>query len=59
MAGFAGGLWYISYYQSMNLTTDDANSIVKGYYLLEDFKEQLIKAKDKKEETKTQKTSVI
>lgn len=43
----AGGVSYLSYYQSMNLTTDDSDSVVKGYYLLRDFEEQLVLARDK------------
>lgn len=46
----AGGISYLSYYQSMNLTTEDSDSVVKGYYLLRDFEDQLIIARDKSDE---------
>lgn len=46
----AGGMAYLSYYQSMNLTTEDSDSVVKGYYLLRDFEDQLIVARDKSDE---------
>lgn len=46
---FAGGSAYVSYYQAMNLTNNDSNAVVKGYYLLRDFEEQLILAKEKDE----------
>ncbi|ALS37046.1 hypothetical protein ABID30_003427 [Enterococcus rotai] len=38
------GAFYASYYQAMNLTTDDSDSISKGYYLLSDFEQELTKA---------------
>ncbi|GGC90822.1 hypothetical protein [Enterococcus wangshanyuanii] len=47
---FAGASGYLSYYQSMNLTADDSDSVVKGYYLLRDFEEQLILARDQGDE---------
>lgn len=43
---FSGSSAYISYYQAMNLTTEDSDSVVRGYYLLRDFEEQLILARD-------------
>ncbi|MEI5991693.1 hypothetical protein [Enterococcus crotali] len=46
----AGGMSYLSYYQSMNLTTEDSDSVVKGYYLLRDFEDQLIVARDKSDD---------
>ncbi|WP_242596200.1 hypothetical protein [Enterococcus plantarum] len=46
----AGGMSYLSYYQSMNLTTGDSDSVVKGYYLLRDFEEQLTIARDKSDD---------
>lgn len=46
----AGGFSYLSYYQSMNLTTGDSDSVVKGYYLLRDFEDQLIVARDKSDD---------
>ncbi|EOI02723.1 hypothetical protein UAY_00970 [Enterococcus moraviensis ATCC BAA-383] len=46
----AGGMSYLSYYQSMNLTTGDSDSVVKGYYLLRDFEDQLIIARDKSDD---------
>ncbi|MDA9472806.1 hypothetical protein [Enterococcus sp. 5H] len=47
---FSGGSAYISYYQAMNLTTEDSDSVVRGYYLLRDFEEQLILARDQGDE---------
>lgn len=41
---FAGSGLYARYYQSTNLTTDDSDSIVQGYYLLRDFDSELGKA---------------
>lgn len=38
------GAFYAAYYQAMNLTTEDSDSIAKGYYLLSDFAEELTKA---------------
>ncbi|MGX7202946.1 hypothetical protein BCR22_10830 [Enterococcus plantarum] len=38
------GAFYSAYYQAMNLTTDDSDSISKGYYLLSDFNGELSKA---------------
>lgn len=53
---FSGGSSYLSYYQSMNLTANDSDAIVRGYYLLRDFKTQLEEAKEEKEDNvKTQK----
>lgn len=43
---FSGTSAYISYYQAMNLTSEDSDSVVRGYYLLRDFEEQLIAARD-------------
>ncbi|MGC6768515.1 hypothetical protein ACYSNR_11360 [Enterococcus sp. LJL128] len=40
----AGGAFWISYYQSMSLTEEDSKSIVKSYYLLNDFEAQLEEA---------------
>lgn len=50
------GAFYASYYQAMNLTTDDSDSISKGYYLLSDFDQELPKAgsaSESKEKTET------
>ncbi|MGG5342643.1 hypothetical protein [Enterococcus sp. AZ192] len=47
---FSGASGYLSYYQAMNLTADDSDSVVKGYYLLRDFEEQLILARDQGDE---------
>lgn len=50
------GAFYSSYYQAMNLTTDDSDSISKGYYLLSDFELELSKAgsaSDSQEKTET------
>lgn len=41
----AGGSFYVKYYQSMNLTGTDSDSIVKAYYLLRDFNDQVELAK--------------
>ncbi|MEI5994541.1 hypothetical protein [Candidatus Enterococcus mansonii] len=53
---FGGGAFYASYYQAMHLTTDDSDSIAKGYYLLEDFTQELTnagKASEKQEKTES------
>lgn len=47
---FSGASAYITYYQSMNLTANDSDSVVRGYYLLKDFEEQLILSRDKGDE---------
>lgn len=50
------GAFYSSYYQAMNLTTDDSDSIAKGYYLISDFDKELTKAEsatESKEKTET------
>ncbi|OTN84013.1 hypothetical protein A5819_003563 [Enterococcus sp. 7E2_DIV0204] len=44
---FCGAIIYFSYYQAMNLTTGDSDSVVKGYYLLRDFEQQVTVAKEK------------
>jgi hypothetical protein len=44
---FGGATGYLSYYQAMNLTTDDSDSVVKSYYLLRDFEQQITIAKEK------------
>lgn len=41
----AGGSFYVKYYQSMNLTGTDSDSIAKAYYLLRDFNDQVELAK--------------
>ncbi|MDA9472547.1 hypothetical protein [Enterococcus sp. 5H] len=41
---------YASYYQSINLSSDDSVLIVRSYYLLRDFKEELAKAAVKEDE---------
>ncbi|MFD2307956.1 hypothetical protein [Enterococcus termitis] len=51
---FAGAGAYAVYYQSTNLTTEDSDSIVQGYYLLQDFDSELEKAgKGSESQTKT------
>lgn len=51
-----GSCTYLAHYQAMNLTTNDSDSVVKGYYLLRDFKDQLEIAKNKSDnEEKLQK----
>lgn len=50
------GAFYSAYYQAMNLTTDDSDSIAKGYYLISDFDNELSKAgsaKEAQEKTET------
>lgn len=39
------GACYLSYYQAMNLTSDDSDTLVKCYYLIRDFEKELITAK--------------
>lgn len=43
----AGGSGYLSYYQSMNLSSNDSDIVVKCYYLLRDFEKELTSARDK------------
>ncbi|MBO0441103.1 hypothetical protein [Candidatus Enterococcus ikei] len=38
------GAFYSAYYQAINLSTDDSDSIAKGYYLISDFDNELSKA---------------
>ncbi|ALS01180.1 hypothetical protein ATZ33_07290 [Enterococcus silesiacus] len=45
-----GGMGYLSYYQSMNLSSDDSDTVVKSYYLLEDFAKELEIAKNKEDD---------
>ncbi|MBP2099893.1 hypothetical protein [Enterococcus rivorum] len=45
-----GSSAYLSYYQSMNLTTDDSDAVVKGYYLLRDFEKQVQMGASKQDE---------
>ncbi|WP_265459918.1 hypothetical protein [Enterococcus sp. HY326] len=45
-----GGAGYVNYYQAMNLSVDDADSIVKSYYLIRDFEDQIQLAKDQQDE---------
>lgn len=42
-----GGISYLSYYQSMNLSSNDSDIVVKSYYLLRDFEQEITTAKDK------------
>ena len=49
-AATGGGTFYFRQYQSMNLTTEDADAIVQSYYLLRDFKEQLAVAQEGQED---------
>lgn len=46
--GFGGGATYTSYYQSVNLSEKDSESVVQAYYLIEDFDKQLVLAKSGK-----------
>lgn len=48
-----GNSAYLSYYQAVNLTTDDSNAVVKGYYLLRDFEKQVNISASKKSEEET------
>lgn len=48
---FAGVAMFVSYYQSMNLTAEDSEAVVKSYYLLRDLKEQLELADSQSEES--------
>ncbi|MEI5991626.1 hypothetical protein A5881_003163 [Enterococcus termitis] len=45
-----GGASYLSYYQSMNLTSDDSDTLVKCYYLIRDFEKELLTAKEGEED---------
>lgn len=45
-----GSAGYASYYQSINLSSDDSTLIVRSYYLLRDFKEELAKAAAQEED---------
>lgn len=45
-----GGAAYASYYQSINLSSDDSVRIVRSYYLLRDFQEELNKAAQQEED---------
>lgn len=47
---FSAGAIGLSYYQSMTLGTDDSDSLVKGYYLLRDFKKELAEVESKQED---------
>lgn len=49
-AGAATASAYISHYQSISLSTSDNDAIVKSYYLLRDFEEQLKIAADEADE---------
>nr|WP_242700643.1 hypothetical protein [Enterococcus sp. DIV0212c] len=42
----AGGISYLSYYQSMNLSSNDSDVVVKCYYLLRDFEKEITTAKN-------------
>ena len=46
------GAAYTSYYQSVNLTEKDSQSVVDGYYYLADFKKQLVLIQNGKAEEK-------
>lgn len=47
LLGIAG---YGKYYESMNLTSEDSDAIVKGYFLLNDMENELKKAKSGEED---------
>ncbi|MHC5374445.1 hypothetical protein ACYSNU_11670 [Enterococcus sp. LJL120] len=47
---FGGGTAYGSYYQSTNLSSEDADRVVSSYYLVRDFQTQLEKAANQAEE---------
>lgn len=40
-SGFAGGAYYVTYYQSTNLSLEDTQAITDGYYYLRDLKTEL------------------
>ncbi|ALS03007.1 hypothetical protein ATZ33_16960 [Enterococcus silesiacus] len=46
---FLGGSQFVSYYQSMTLSKEDEDVIVKSYFLLNDFDQQLENAKTESE----------
>lgn len=48
--GAGGATLYASFYQSINLTSDDADAIVRSYYLLRDFQQELDKAANQTED---------
>ncbi|WP_265459742.1 hypothetical protein [Enterococcus sp. HY326] len=48
--GAGGATFYASFYQSINLTSDDADAIVRSYYLLRDFQQELDKAANQTED---------
>ncbi|MGL4695816.1 hypothetical protein [Enterococcus larvae] len=48
--GLGGASVYTNYYQSINLSSDDSTLIVRSYYLLRDFQEELQKAADETED---------
>lgn len=48
--GIGGGTFYASFYQSINLTSDDADAIVRSYYLLRDFQQELENAANQTED---------
>ncbi|WP_265456761.1 hypothetical protein [Enterococcus sp. HY326] len=47
---FGGGTAYGSYYQSTNLSSEDADRVVSSYYLVRDFQTQVVKAANQAEE---------
>lgn len=49
-SGFGGAAGYTSYYQSINLSSDDSALVVRSYYLLRDFQGELEKAADETED---------
>ncbi|MBP1040041.1 hypothetical protein I6N95_03345 [Vagococcus sp. BWB3-3] len=57
IALISGGA-YISYYQSMNLSKNDAESVSKSYFLLRDFESQLVLAKDQGDEEEKLKKNI-
>lgn len=47
---FLGGSVYLKYYQSLSLSKDDSDSIVKSYFLIRDFEGQIEKAKNESDD---------
>ena len=41
---------YLSYYQATHLSKDDIENVVNGYYLIDDFEQQLTLARSKKDD---------
>lgn len=55
---FLGSSLYVKYYQSLSLSKDDSESIVKSYYLVKDFQGQIENAKNESDDSDTIKTNI-